>query len=472
MRLTTSAQPQPPSDLLATTVLPTKEELLGLFKYLTPPEREEIERIVQWWGGRWLPLPGPQTKAFYCEAQNLGYGGAAGGGKTDLIFGASYEHHHRSILFRREYQQLVGIIERSHEVFDTLGKYNGFWKSWYFNDEPGHKLEFGACEHLGDERKFQGRAHDCKGFDEVTHLAKPQFDYLRGWNRTVIPGQKCQVIATFNPPTKAEERWILEVWPNWLDRLRYPNPHPVGELLYFITDQGQRIQVDGPGRHTYKNKIKFAQSYTFIPSKVTDNLYLDDGQYEGVLDSLPEPLRSQLLDGDFQAGMSDDEWQLLPTPWLMAAMQRWRNMEEPDWPINQVGLDVSRGGIDRTVATARKRNYFCKQEPRPGKLMKDGDACLKLVMPMLHSKTIVVIDETGVGSAAYDAIKKHHKPDLVIGFLNGGESVATDTTGYFSFVNQLAEAGWALREALDPKNKQNLAIPWDMELLADLQSWK
>ena len=31
----------------------------------------------------WVPNPGPQTQAFLCEADELFYGGEAGGGKTD-----------------------------------------------------------------------------------------------------------------------------------------------------------------------------------------------------------------------------------------------------------------------------------------------------------------------------------------------------------------------------------------------------
>jgi hypothetical protein len=37
----------------------------------------------------WVPNPGPQTQAFLCEADELFYGGEAGGGKTDLGIGAS-----------------------------------------------------------------------------------------------------------------------------------------------------------------------------------------------------------------------------------------------------------------------------------------------------------------------------------------------------------------------------------------------
>ena len=35
----------------------------------------------------WVPNPGPQTEAFVCQADELFYGGEAGGGKTDLGIG-------------------------------------------------------------------------------------------------------------------------------------------------------------------------------------------------------------------------------------------------------------------------------------------------------------------------------------------------------------------------------------------------
>ena len=34
---------------------------------------------------KWMPSPGPQTEAYYSEADVLLYGGEAGGGKSDLL---------------------------------------------------------------------------------------------------------------------------------------------------------------------------------------------------------------------------------------------------------------------------------------------------------------------------------------------------------------------------------------------------
>ena len=49
----------------------------------------------------WVPNPGPQAQAFLCEADELFYGGEAGGGKTDLGIGLALSAHKRSLLLRR-----------------------------------------------------------------------------------------------------------------------------------------------------------------------------------------------------------------------------------------------------------------------------------------------------------------------------------------------------------------------------------
>ena len=46
----------------------------------------------------WVPNPDPQTQAFLCEADELFYGGEAGGKKTDLGIGLALTEHKRSFL--------------------------------------------------------------------------------------------------------------------------------------------------------------------------------------------------------------------------------------------------------------------------------------------------------------------------------------------------------------------------------------
>ena len=49
---------------------------------------------------KWEPQPGPQTAAYESLADILFYGGAAGGGKTDLLMGLALTTQQHSILFR------------------------------------------------------------------------------------------------------------------------------------------------------------------------------------------------------------------------------------------------------------------------------------------------------------------------------------------------------------------------------------
>src|SRR5579872_2443234 len=142
-----------------------QEEYEELLPYLTQREREELDHLLS--GVHlplWEPFPGPQTLALQSPADELFYGGAAGGGKTDLLLGCALTQHWRSIIFRREYAELKGIRERADELLDDIGRFNGQQELWRVTEGQykGVRIEFGACQHEGDERKFQGRPHDAK----------------------------------------------------------------------------------------------------------------------------------------------------------------------------------------------------------------------------------------------------------------------------------------------------------------------
>ena len=67
----------------------------------------------------WTPLPGPQTLAYLTPADVTGYGGAAGGGKTDLALGLAITAHHQSLILRREAVHLRAIEDRAREILGT-----------------------------------------------------------------------------------------------------------------------------------------------------------------------------------------------------------------------------------------------------------------------------------------------------------------------------------------------------------------
>jgi hypothetical protein len=458
------------------------KKLQELLPFMTKEEKEQLDALIAPRPGEieWMPLPGPQLYAFNCTANMLLYGGAAGGGKSDLLMGLAYYKHHRSAIFRREYTNLAELMDRASELFGykEIAKYNGFERRWNFHDREGHLLEWGAADHVGRERRWQGRTHDLKGFDEGPQFTFPQFNYLRGWNRprsTTPPGQLLQTIVTCNPPQTVEERWINIVWAPWLDKHKFPEGEAPGKLIWFITHEGNYVKVDGPGRHKYKFKDHLARSHTFIPSALKDNPYLDDGQYESVLQSLPEPLRSQLLFGDFQAGVSDDPQQLFPTVWIEEAMKRWSHEYGGKPPVGmamtQLGVDVARGGRDRTVLSPRWGAFFGEQITKPGWTTKDGMKVAAEVVKVIHPKTVVVIDAIGVGASPLDWLRSQDV--ITVGFVaSEGCKEDTDRTGYLNFRNKKAMLGWRMREALDPQYGMNIAIPPDPELQAELVQFK
>ena len=153
----------------------------------------------------YTPRPGGQELTFYSEADEVFFGGRAGTGKTYLLLGLALEKHIHSIIFRREYPQLKDIILKSRQLLaGTSARFNGQSNTWT-GIPGGRMLELGACQHEWDTEKYQGRAHDFIGFDEITHFTKSQYLNLIAWARTTIQNQRVQVVCTGNPPSTQEE---------------------------------------------------------------------------------------------------------------------------------------------------------------------------------------------------------------------------------------------------------------------------
>lgn len=454
-----------------TVRLPTRKELLELQSFLTEDERVEIDHLLAGAShlGRWAPLPGRQTEALESQADELFYGGAAGGGKTDLLLGAAFTQHHRAIIFRREYPQLKGIEDRSRELYTGLGSYNANDKVWRF--PGGKRIEFGAVQSGDAVQKYQGRAHDLKGFDEITTFSEAQYRFLIGWLRTVKSGQRKRVIATGNPPFTEEGKWVIRYWGPWLDKF-HPNPARPGELRWFAVIDGADVEVDGPQPFRHGGDLIRPLSRTFIPARVDDNPFLMETGYKSRLQQFPEPLRSMMLEGAFGIAQEDDPWQVIPTAWVEAAQARWK--PRPIGQLKAVGIDVARGGKDRTVFAPLEGVHVHELRVWPGAETRDGHAvCVQLgLLPGMADRTMVNIDVVGVGSAVYDIARQ-------AGFnafgLNGGAgSSATDRSGFLGFANLRAEWYWKFREALDPDSGQAVELPPGREVLADLCAarWK
>ena len=301
-------------------------------------------------------------------------------------------------------------------------------------------------------------------FDEISHFTRSQYRFIIGWNRTDDPSQRCRVICAGNPPTTPEGRWVVEEWAPWLDS-EYPNPAEPGELRWYSVLEDKLVWLDGPAPFYHKGERVTPKSRTFIPARVQDNpVYMTTG-YVATLQAMPEPLRSQMLYGDFQAGTEDDAWQVIPTEWIRAAQRRWK--PTPPEAMSCLGVDVARGGKDKTVLSPRHGPWFAKLYKHPGSTTPDGDSVAALAIRARKDDASVYIDAASWGASAYDALVKCEWFETV-GVNNAHGTKLRDKTGKFGFTNVRAASYWKLREALHPVSGENLALPPDNELVADL----
>jgi hypothetical protein len=422
----------------------------------------------------WLPYPdSPQERAYDSPADELFYGGSAGGGKTDLLLGLAGAAHRRSVIFRREFPQMRAMVERSREIFGggassterQKDPYNESLHIWRLG--AGRLLEFAAMQHEKDKESQRGRDRDYYGWDEVTQFTESQFRFTNAWNRSTYPGQRCRVVATGNPPTSSEGEWVIRYWAPWLDSA-HPNPARPGELRWFARVDDRDAEVPGPGPVTFRGEAISPRSRTFIPARLSDNPILAQTGYRAMLQGLPEPLRSQMLYGDFGIGVADDAWQVIPTAWVRAAQARWTETPPPRQAQTAVGADVAYGGADSTVAVARFGPWFARPKKYQGAVTDSGRKAAHLILKE-HQGGRVNVDAIGYGAACAEALRD------VIGGLAVAVNVAAATELYdrsrkYRLTNVRAAMYWRLREALDPETGDNLALPPDQEVLADLTS--
>ena len=422
----------------------------------------------------WSPDPRnvPQVQGYHCDANEILTAGGSFGGKTDLLLGMAMTKHSRSIIFRRESTHLKPLIERAQEILgSTDAIYHMVNKVW--RDIPGSgTLEFASMQYENDKEGYQGSSHDLKGFDELTHFTESQYLFVTGWLRTTVENQKERIVSTCNPPKPGRGDWVLRRWAAWLNPL-HPNPADSGEIRWFVNIPNreartvQEMEVGDGTPFQHEGETLYPKSRTAILSTFRDNTYTKP-EYEATLQSLPEPDRSRLLYGDFTAGHEDDAYQVIPTEWVFKAIDRWKQRERPDTPMTALGIDPARGGDDTTVYAPRYGNWYDELIQQPGSSTPDGQIVATEAKRIRNGQGVVNIDVIGIGAAPYDILKAQDIPVQPIDVRES--SVARDRSGQFGFTNKRAELWWAFREALDPEIGEDIALPDDRELVADLCS--
>jgi hypothetical protein len=367
-------------------------------------------------------------------------------------------------LLRREFPELErSLIQDAYAFFGDNSCYNQSKHVWNVDDKV---IEFGHMEHVGtfqaqkDEAKYASSQYDMIAFDQLEQFPEYAYNFMITRARTSVDsGYHAQVISTANPIGEGVE-WIMRHWGPWLDKT-HSHPAEPGEIRYFKRNAiGEEVETNADDPD--------GNSRTYFPASLKDNPYLGD-EYRRRLMLMPEPMRSALMNGDWAAMLTDDAYQVIPRAWVKAAMARWT----PERPgaYTAVGADISRGGEDQTVFAPKSGDWFDRLVRYPGAMVRDGQAVRDLLIQNGFNTTQVNMDVIGIGAAAYDLTKETMKVNPV-NF--AAHSDATDRSGQIRFVNVRAQCYWEMRDALDPTNGRNVALPPDSELEGDLVAarWK
>ena len=395
------------------------------------------------------------------EADVTGYGGAAGGGKSDLLNGVAHTRHTRALILRRKGVDADYLYERGCELAPERAHKNSVKREIR---HAGRVTVYGGMKDVDSWKSHRGKPWDFLGFDEGEEFLETQFRALMGWNRTTIKKQRVRAIIAFNPPTTPEGYWIIDYFGPWLDP-QHSNPAKPGELRWFVTIDGKDTEVASADAFDHNGEMLFPRSRTFIPSFVEDNPHLMATNYVSALNALPEPLRSQLRHGDFSVGLDDDIYQVCPTAWVKAAQDRWTEDGGRDCPMSAVGVDPARGGRDETILARRRGDWYDELMDYPGGATPDGPTVAGIVVAAVRDGAPIAVDVIGIGSSVYDHLK--HIPGTVA-VNNSSGATGCDKSGMLKFFNLRTEQAWRFREALDPANNRAVALPKDRKLLADL----
>lgn len=438
-----------------------------------PPAEAEAARqaaLEATRGLRWVPNPGPQTQAYFSDADCLLYGGEPGGGKSSLILGLAFNEHKRSLIMRREYGDLDRLIE------DAL-KINGGRAG--FNGSPPPRLRiaedqiinFRAAQRIGDEQSTMGQGRDLLGVDEATHFAESQIRFLMGWVRTETPGQRCRTVLATNPPLSSEGLWVNKMFAPWLDP-NHPYPAKPGELRWVVSDEEGNDQWVGGQFDTrlIRGKTVRPTSRSYIPATVKDNPYYAATDYERQLDALPEPYRSQLM-GGFKTQFKDDSFQVIPTAWVEAAMLRWKADGFKGFAMTAMAIDPADGGKDEQAIATRYGGWYAPLVTHKGEVTADPGIAFGHIMATRRDNAPVVVD-LGGGYGGKISLRLKDNGISYIGF-NGANSSARRAKGSnVPYFNKRAEAWYAFRDELDPDQEGGscICLPDDPELKADLSA--
>lgn len=194
------------------------EEMLKVLSKTQGKDKDEITRLAIEATAhmKWVPNPGPQTDAYFSEADEIFFGGQAGGGKSDLEIGLAINEHDRSLLLRRTNKEADGLAERMTEILGTRDGYNSQKGTWRL-PHNGNIVEIGGCQLETDKQRYKGNPHSliCVGRETPVLMADGSYKAISAIN----VGES---VATLEGPRRVLKSFPVEAKPSVELRVQLP----------------------------------------------------------------------------------------------------------------------------------------------------------------------------------------------------------------------------------------------------------
>lgn len=169
----------------------------------------------------WAPQKGPQTLLCICPVQDILYGGARGGGKTDGTLGhwmyhsLEYTKHAKGLFIRRTMPELEEVISRARTLFSDVAEWKEQKKTLVFHN--GATLKFRFLERDIHADRYQGHEYSWICIEEAGNFPSPDpVDKLRATLRSAV-GAKTWFILTANPGGCIPYGEVLTADRGWMD---------------------------------------------------------------------------------------------------------------------------------------------------------------------------------------------------------------------------------------------------------------